>query len=122
MAKTRSGNAICANCARSKDSDEPSLSAGSGSFGALQLAASHTINVRGSVQNSSYQVPNCRPCHVWAYTNTESPIPKSTRKKAILPKSDLTSRDFVSTARNTNVNPRMKLRDVKTHQYRAFMS
>src|SRR5258708_967573 len=122
MAKTSSGNAICANCARSRDSDELSFSAGSRSLGATQLAASHTINIRGSVQSSSYQVPNCRPCHVWAYTNTESPIPKSTRKMAIGPNRDFTSRDFVSTARNTNVNARMKLRDVKTHQYSALIS
>src|SRR5229473_3703600 len=122
MAKTSSGNAICANCARSKDSDEFSLNADSRSLGATQLAASHTINTRGSVHSNSYQVPNCRPCHVWAYTNRESPIPKSTRKMAIRPKRDFTSRDFVSTARNTNVNARMKLREVKTHQYRALIS
>ena len=116
IARTTSGNAICANCASSKDSDELSLSAGSGSFGGTQVVASHIINIRGIVHSSSYQVPNFRPCHVWAYTKTESQIPKSTRKMAIRPNSDFTSRDFVSTALNTNVNARMKFRHVNTHQ------
>src|SRR5947209_5205395 len=116
IANTRSGNAICANCASSKDSDELSLSAGSGSLGGTQVVASHIISILGIVHNSSYQVPNCRPCHVWAYTKTESQIPKSARKMAIRPKSDFTNRDFVSTALNTNVNARMKFRHVNAHQ------
>src|SRR6267154_1158182 len=116
IASTTSGKAICANCASSKDSDELSLSAGSGSLGATQLVANQIISILGIVHSSSYQVPNCRPCHVWAYTKTESQIPNSTRKIAIRPKSDFTSRDFVSTALNTNVNARMKLRQVNIHQ------
>src|SRR5437879_11873922 len=57
IASTRSGNAICANCASSKDSDELSLSAGSGSFGGTQVVARHIINIRVIVHSSSYQVP-----------------------------------------------------------------
>ncbi len=107
---------MCANCASRRDSEEVSFNAGSGSLGATQLAASHTISVLGMLHSNSYQVPKWRSCHVWAYTNTESPIPKSTRNTAIRPKSDRTSRDFVSPARSTNVNARMKLRQVKIHQ------
>src|SRR5207302_5008151 len=90
--------------------------------GATQLVASQTITILGIVHSSSYHVPNCNPCHVWAYTKRESPIPKNTRKMAIRPKSDFTSRDFVSTALNTNVNARMKLRHVNTHQSRASIT
>ena len=84
-------------------------------FWTLALVAA-VITILGMVHSSSYHVPNCKPCHVWAYTKTESPIPKSTRKMAIRPKSDFTSRDLVSSALNTNVNARMKLRHVNTHQ------
>src|SRR5258708_1719314 len=122
MANTSKGNATCANCASSKASDELSLSSGSDSVGATQLAASQMTSTRGTVHSNSYHVPNFRPCQVWAYTKTESQIPKSTRKIAIRPNSDLISRDFVSTARSTNASATMMFRHVNTHQYNAFRS
>src|SRR5207253_7848122 len=72
IANTNKGNAICANCASSRDSDELSLSAGSGSLGATQLVASQTITILGRAHSRSYHVLYSNPSHVCTYTKSHS--------------------------------------------------